>query len=61
MLRDDRPGYPANVFARLNFRGRLDRQRLERAFRDARPRHPLLSATVRTSGAVARSGLMPAT
>lgn len=50
MLADDRPAYPMNCFARIRFRGRLDRTALESAMAIAVSRHPLLAAVVRRSG-----------
>jgi hypothetical protein len=47
MLRDDRPGYPMNTFARLRFSGPLERDAAEMAFQTALSRHPLLRAIVR--------------
>jgi len=50
MLLDDRPGYPMSVFARMRFRGRLDRAVMESALHAAMERHPLLRALVRQTG-----------
>jgi hypothetical protein len=46
-LEDERPGYPAVFPIRLEWQGRLDRQALERAYRMAHERHPLVSAQLK--------------
>ena len=50
MFLDDRPAYPMNIFARLRFSGRVDREAFESAARTALARHPMLRAMVREAG-----------
>ena len=46
MFRDDGPGYPMHIIARLRFAGQLDRADATRAFEQAVARHPLLRAKI---------------
>ena len=43
-LLEDRPDYPMTFASNLFFEGEIQRDALEDAFREARDRHPLLSA-----------------
>jgi hypothetical protein len=47
LYHDDVPAYPCWQVLRLTWRGRIQREALERAWADSTARHPLLSAVVR--------------
>ena len=51
MLRDDRPGYPMSIIARLRFAGQLERRATAEALQTVVARHPLLRATIRKTPA----------